>query len=117
MLIFKEITFDAAHYLPLVPDGHKCKELHGHTYRLKIWLEGAPDELGWVMDFAQVKRILQPVIDKIDHKVLNNVEGLENPSCELVAMWIWDQLKPMLSLLKKVELHETPTSGVIYEGN
>jgi 6-pyruvoyltetrahydropterin/6-carboxytetrahydropterin synthase len=116
MLIFKEITFDAAHYLPLLPDGHKCKELHGHTYRLKIWLEGEPNELRWVMDFAQVKRILQPVIDKIDHKVLNNVQGLENPTCELVAVWTWEQLKPRLPLLKRVELHETPTSGVIYEG-
>jgi 6-pyruvoyltetrahydropterin/6-carboxytetrahydropterin synthase len=117
MLIYKELTFDAAHYLPSLSEGHKCKEMHGHTYRLKVWLEGKPSAIGWVMDFSEVKKILQPVLDKIDHKVLNNVEGLANPTCELVAMWLWNELKPRLPLLKKVELHETPTSGVIYEGD
>jgi 6-pyruvoyltetrahydropterin/6-carboxytetrahydropterin synthase len=117
MLIFKELTFDAAHFLPHLPEGHKCKHLHGHTYRLKIWLEGKPNDIGWVMDFSLVKQKLQPVIDLIDHKVLNDVEGLNNPTCELTAIWLWRKLKPELPLLKKVELHETPTSGVVYEGD
>ena len=117
MLLFKEITFDAAHYLPLLPEEHKCREMHGHTYRLKIWLQGKPDAAGWVMDFAEIKKILIPVVDLLDHKILNNVEGLFNPTCELVAVWIWNRLKPQLPLLSKVELHETPTSGVIYEGD
>lgn len=116
MLIFKEVTFDSAHYLPLLPEGHKCRDMHGHTYRLKIWLNGKPNEIGWVMDFAEVKKILMPVVDQLDHKVLNNVEGLNNPTCELVAVWIWNKLKPQLPLLCKVELYETPGSGVIYEG-
>jgi len=116
MLIFKEVTFDAAHYLPLLPDGHKCKAMHGHTYRLKIWLNGKPDDTGWVMDFAEMKKILMPVVDQLDHKVLNHVEGLKNPTCEMVAIWIWDHLQPQLPLLCRVELHETHTSGVVYEG-
>jgi 6-pyruvoyltetrahydropterin/6-carboxytetrahydropterin synthase len=117
MLIFKELTFDAAHFLPQLPDGHKCKDLHGHTYRLKIWIEGNINEIGWVMDFSEMKKTLQTVIDMVDHKVLNNVEGLLNPTCELTAVWLWKKLKPVMPLLKKIELHETPTSGVIYEGD
>ena len=117
MLIFKEVTFDAAHFLPLLPEGHKCRNMHGHTYRLKIWLNGKPGEQGWLVDFAEVKKALMPVVDQLDHKVLNDVEGLPNPTCELVAVWIWNKLKSSLPLLCKVELLETPTSGVIYEGD
>jgi 6-pyruvoyltetrahydropterin/6-carboxytetrahydropterin synthase len=116
MLILKELTFDSAHYLPELPEDHKCRHIHGHTYRLKVWLEGKPDEIGWVMDFADLKKSLMPVIDTIDHKILNHIEGLENPTCELVAVWLWKKLKPTLSSLKRIELYETPTSGVLYEG-
>ncbi len=117
MLIFKEFSFDSAHYLPNVPDGHKCKEMHGHTYHLKVWIEGnTHPKFGWVMDFADLKKIVQTVIDKVDHKCINTVDGLENSTCELFAVWFWDLLKPEIPLLKKIELHETPTSGVIYEG-
>ncbi len=118
MLLFKEFTFDAAHYLPNVPDGHKCKEMHGHTYRLRVWLEGQPDAaLGWVMDFAELKKAVKPLLDQLDHKCLNNIKDLPNPTCELIAVFIWDNLKPLLPLMKKIELHETPTSGVVYDGN
>ncbi|HEX6916231.1 MAG TPA: 6-carboxytetrahydropterin synthase QueD [Chitinophagaceae bacterium] len=117
MLIFKELTFDAAHYLTSVPEGHKCRNMHGHTYRLKIWLDGPLNDNGWVMDFTELKKALLPVTEQLDHNVLNTVPGLENPTCELVAVWIWNQLKPGLPMLKKVELYETPGSGVIYEGD
>lgn len=117
MLLFKEFTFDSAHYLPNVPEGHKCKEMHGHTYRLRVWIEGTPDPvIGWVMDFADLKKIVHPVVDQLDHKVMNNVKGLENPTCEQIAIWLWNQLKPSLENLKRIELNETPASGVIYEG-
>lgn len=117
MLIFKEFTFDSAHYLPHVPDGHKCKEMHGHTYRLRVWIEDQPHpQLGWVMDFADLKAIVKPVVDQLDHKCMNQVAGLQNPTCELIAVWIWEQLKPALPKMTRVELHETPSSGVIYEG-
>ena len=117
MLLFKEFTFDSAHFLPNVPEGHKCKEMHGHTYRLRVWVEGPLDPLlGWVMDFAVLKKVVKPVVNRLDHKCLNKIEGLENPTCERIAVYIWDQVKPLLPLLAKIELHETPTSGVIYTG-
>jgi len=117
MIIFKQFSFDSAHYLPNVPEGHKCKEVHGHTYKLIVYLEDKLDDtLGWVADFAEVKQIVASVVTIIDHKLLNNIEGLENPTCELLAVWIWNKVKDQLPALKKIELHETPTSGVIYEG-
>lgn len=117
MLIFKSFTFDSAHFLPNVPEDHKCKRMHGHTYRLTVYLEGSLDpNLGWVVDFADLKRIIKPVIDSVDHHVLNDIEGLENPTCEKMAVWLWDQIKPGMPMLAKVELWETPTSGAIYEG-
>ena len=117
MIVFKEFTFDAAHFLPNVPANHKCRNIHGHTYRLMVFLEGEIDpKYGWVMDFAQLKDTVVSVVSITDHCLLNDIKGLENPTCELIAVWIWDQLKPLLPALKRIELHETPTSGVIYEG-
>jgi 6-pyruvoyltetrahydropterin/6-carboxytetrahydropterin synthase len=118
MKIFKEFTFDAAHFLPNVPEGHKCKEIHGHTYHLKVDLEGPLlPALDWVMDFGDLKKIVNPVIDSVDHKFLNKIPGLENPTCEALAIWIWNKIKPELPLLKAIELKETPTSGVVYNGD
>lgn len=117
MKIFKKFTFDSAHFLPNVPEGHKCKEIHGHTYKLTVFLEGELEkDLNWVSDFAEVKRVIKPVIDRIDHKLLNNIEGLENPTCEQIAIWLWDKIKGDMPLMSRIELHETPTSGAIYEG-
>lgn len=117
MLIFKKFAFDSAHSLPHVPDGHKCKEVHGHTYHLTVFIEGDLDEkLGWVMDFAEIKRVIKPLVDRIDHKYMNDIEGLENPTCEIIAKWLWDRIKPEIPKLKKIQLDETPTSGAVYEG-
>lgn len=117
MQIFKQFTFDSAHFLPHVPDGHKCKEIHGHTYRLTVYVEGELEKkLEWVMDFAEMKNVIDPVVKSIDHKLLNNVSGLENPTCEIIAVWLWNKIKPEIPLLTKIELHETPTSGAVYEG-
>ena len=117
MIIFKKFTFDSAHALPNVPDGHKCKEVHGHTYHLKVVIEGDLDNhLGWVMDFAEVKSVINPIIKSIDHKYLNDIEGLENPTCEIIAKWLWDKIKAGIPMLKRIELDETPTSGVVYVG-
>lgn len=117
MIIFKEFTFDSAHSLPHVPKGHKCKAIHGHTYRLKVLIEGELNpHLGWVMDFSDLKNIVKPVIDQIDHKYMNELEGLENPTCEAIAIWLWDRIKPSIPFLKEIELYETPTSGTIYRG-
>ncbi|NNF33410.1 MAG: 6-carboxytetrahydropterin synthase QueD [Saprospiraceae bacterium] len=117
MQIFKTFTFDSAHFLPNVPDGHKCKNIHGHTYHLKVIIEGKlEDRLQWVMDFADLKKVIKPIIDTVDHQLLNEIPGLENPTCERIGVWIWDQIKPQIPQLKRIELHETPTSGMIYEG-
>lgn len=117
MEIFKKFTFDSAHFLPNVPDGHKCKEIHGHTYQLTVYMEGEPDaQLGWVMDFAELKQAIEPVIKQVDHKFLNQIAGFENPTCENIAIWLWNQIKPNVPLLSRIELFETPTSGVVYKG-
>ncbi len=117
MIIFKDFNFDSAHFLPNVPDEHKCKQIHGHTYRMTVYFEGDLDEqFGWVIDFAEIKNEVNPIIKSIDHKLLNDIEGLENPTCEVIAIWLWNKIKQRIPLLCKIELFETLTSGVIYEG-
>ncbi len=117
MIIFKKFTFDSAHFLPHVADDHKCKNVHGHTYYLTVSVERELDEkLGWVMDFADLKKVLDPIVKRIDHKMLNEITGLENPTCEIFAIWIWNEIIDDLPGLKRIELNETPTSGAIYEG-
>ena len=118
MEIWKEFTFEAAHLLPNVPEGHKCRRLHGHSYRVRVYVSGIPDErLGWVMDFADIKAAAQPVIDELDHRYLNEIEGLENSTAEVLAKWIWTRLRPDLPNLSKIEIGETCTTGCIYEGD
>lgn len=118
MEIWNEFRFEAAHLLPHVPDGHKCKRLHGHSYRVRITVEGEPDQtLGWVVDFADIREACEPVRLRLDHYYLNEIDGLENPTSEVLARWIWRALKPALPLLRRVELSETCTSGCAYEGN
>ena len=118
MIIYKQFSFDSAHFLPNVPEGHKCREMHGHTYHLTIFAEGELVEPeGWVLDFTDLKHVVKPIIDQLDHKLLNNISGLENPTSEVLATWLWKQIKPSLPALKHIELKETPTSGVIYEGD
>ena len=117
MEIYKEFTFEAAHRLPNVPEGHKCARLHGHSFRVTIFVEAPVDEhADWVMDFADVKSAFKPTLDRLDHYYLNEIEGLENPTRENLARWIWRELKPVLPQLSKVITSETCTSGSIYRG-
>ncbi|MFI7208081.1 6-carboxytetrahydropterin synthase QueD [Micromonospora aurantiaca (nom. illeg.)] len=116
MEIFREFTFEAAHRLPHVPDGHKCARLHGHSYRVEVHVSGEVGaETGWVMDFGDIKKIVQPVCDQLDHRYLNEVSGLENPTSEVLARWIWDRLVDQLPL-SAVMVRETCTSGCVYRG-
>lgn len=118
MEIYKEFGFDSAHFLPAVPEGHKCKQMHGHTYHLRVYIKGRPDpETGWIMDFKILKDRVLPLIDLVDHRLLNEIPGLENPAAENITIWFWDKLKPLLPQLSRIELKETPTTGVIYDGN
>ncbi len=115
--IFKEFTFEAAHFLPTVPEGHKCRNLHGHSYKLKVWLHGPVDvKLGWVMDFSDLKNTVSEIINVLDHTCLNEIPGLENPTCEILASWLWEKLSPKLSGLYELHLNETETSGCVYSG-
>lgn len=117
MEIFKEFAIEAAHWLPNVPEGHKCRRMHGHSFRIQVCVEGRVDaRLGWVMDFADIKAAFEAIEDRIDHRCLNDVEGLENPTSENLARWIWARLLPALPNLSKVMVRETCTSGCIYQG-
>ena len=117
MEIYKEFSIEAAHRLPHVPEGHKCSRLHGHSFQVSIHVSGSVDtHHGWVMDFSDIKNAFKPIWEQLDHHYLNDIPGLENPTSENLARWIWLQLKPGLPLLCKVVVRETCTSGCIYSG-
>jgi 6-pyruvoyltetrahydropterin/6-carboxytetrahydropterin synthase len=115
--IFKAFTLESAHRLPNVPAGHKCARVHGHSFRVEIHVSGPVDpQLGWVMDFADVKAAFDPLFRQLDHNYLNDVPGLENPTSENLARWIWQKLEQSLPQLSAVVVHETCTSGARYTG-
>ena len=117
MEIYKVITFDAAHKLPNVPEGHPCGRLHGHTYRVEIHISGSVDKKsGWVIDFAEIKKAASPVIEELDHYCLNEIKGLENPTSENIARWIWGRIRKSLPFQSKIVVQETPQSCAIYKG-
>jgi len=117
LTIFKVFSIEAAHRLPHVPAGHKCARVHGHSFQVEVHVSGPIDpQLGWVMDFADVKAAFQPLYDQLDHHYLNDVPGLDNPTSERIAMWIWERLQPALAGLARVVVHETCTSGCDYRG-
>jgi 6-pyruvoyltetrahydropterin/6-carboxytetrahydropterin synthase len=116
--IYRDITFEAAHRLPNVPPGHKCARLHGHSYRVRVWVTGTVDpQLGWFMDLGELRDRLEPVRLQLDHYYLNEIEGLENPTAEHLARFIWERAEPLLPGLSCVEVMETCTSGVRYQGS
>ena len=117
MKIYKDITFEAAHMLPNVPEDHKCRQLHGHSFKIRITLDGPIDKsIGWVEDFSELKKAFDPIYQKLDHHYLNEISGLENPTSENLVKWIWERLKPNLKYLCSLEVKETCTTGCIYEG-
>ncbi len=117
MDIFKIFTIEAAHRLPNLPENHKCRRLHGHSFRIEIHVSGPlAEKEGWIMDFADVSRAFSPIYDQLDHHYLNDIPGLENPTSEHLARWIWKQLKPRLPQLSQVLVRETCTAGCIYRG-
>lgn len=118
MELFKEFAFEAAHRLPGVPSDHRCARLHGHSYRVQVHVSGEVDpESGMVIDFTDIKAAFKPIVDEyLDHHYLNDVPGLENPTSENLACWIWQRLSPALPQLSAVQVRETSTSGVIYRG-
>jgi 6-pyruvoyltetrahydropterin/6-carboxytetrahydropterin synthase len=118
MEIWKEFGFEAAHRLPYVPADHKCARLHGHSFRVAVHVAGPLDPtLGWVMDFAELKAAWKPIDALLDHRYLNDVPGLENPTSEVLARWIWARLHPALPGLSQIVVRETCTSGCVYRGD
>jgi len=118
MEIFKQFTFEAAHRLPNVPSGHKCARLHGHSFEITVHVCGQVGEnTGWVVDFADISSAFKPIRDQLDHYYLNEINGLENPTSENLARWIWQRLKPNLPGLCQLTVKETCTAGCIYRGD
>jgi 6-pyruvoyltetrahydropterin/6-carboxytetrahydropterin synthase len=114
----KTFRFEAAHDLPTFPPDHKCRRLHGHSFRFEVIVEGDVDsEKGYLIDYGDIKRAAEPLVKRLDHFYLNEVEGLSNPTSEVLARWLWDHLKPALPMLAEIVVHETCTSRCEYRGS
>jgi 6-pyruvoyltetrahydropterin/6-carboxytetrahydropterin synthase len=117
MELRKTFQFEAAHRLPGLPENHKCWRLHGHSFQVTIIVAGECDpKMGWVMDYADITRAFKPFWEQLDHHYLNEIPGMENPTSEIIASWIWEHLKPRLPLLTGIEVAETCTARCLYLG-
>ena len=115
--LVKDFRFEAAHWLPNVPEGHKCRRMHGHSFRGEVAVRGETDpNTGWLIDFADLRQAVDPIVQQLDHYCLNEIEGLENPTAEMVAIWIWHKLAPQVPGLARVTIEETCTSRCHYFG-
>lgn len=116
--LVREYRFEAAHRLPKVPKGHKCERLHGHSFKVELSVRGLVDpETGWFIDYGDLDDRWQPLHELLDHNYLNEVPGLENPTSEVLAGFIWERLKPDLPTLTRVTVHETCDARCEYEGD
>ncbi len=113
----KTFQFEAAHLLPRLPETHKCRRLHGHSFQVEIAVAGQCNpELGWLIDYADISAAFKPLWEQLDHRYLNDIPGLDNPTSETLAAWIWQRLKPRLPQLVEVIVAETCTARCIYRG-
>lgn len=113
----KTFHFEAAHDLPTFPADHKCRRLHGHSFRFDVVVEGEVDPVkGYLIDYGDIKKAAEPLVKRLDHFYLNEIEGLSNPTSEVLAKWLFDRLKPVLPLLSTIIVHETCTSRCEYTG-
>jgi len=118
MDVTKTFSIEAARSLPNLPEGHPCKNIHGHSFKITITVSGNVDpHSGFVMDFGDIDAACKPILSQLDHTYLNDIAGLENPSSEYLCMWIWERLKPTLIGLSQIEINETDSTGCIYKGN
>jgi 6-pyruvoyltetrahydropterin/6-carboxytetrahydropterin synthase len=115
--LIKQFHFEAAHDLPTFPPDHKCRRLHGHSFRFDVIVEGEVDpEKGYLIDYGGIKIVVDPIVRRLDHYYLNEIEGLNNPTSEHLAKWLWDRIKPVLPMLSEIVVHETCTSSCQYRG-
>jgi 6-pyruvoyltetrahydropterin/6-carboxytetrahydropterin synthase len=113
----KRFRFEAAHFLPVAPPGHPCRRLHGHSYQVEVTVGGPiSPESDWVMDYGELSRAVRPVLEPLDHNLLNAVPGLENPTSEVLAAWLWQRLSPLLPGLQKISVLETSKTRCDYRG-
>lgn len=113
----KTFRFEAAHWLPTFPEGHKCRRMHGHSFEVDVVVEGEVDpKLGYLLDYGVIKQAIEPIRLQLDHYLLNEIPGLENPTSEMLCKWIYDRLKPELAMLSLVRVHETCSSTAEYRG-
>jgi 6-pyruvoyltetrahydropterin/6-carboxytetrahydropterin synthase len=116
--LVKDFRFEAAHLLPHVRAGHKCRRLHGHSFKIEVEVSGVVDEdRGWLIDYADIQAAFGPLQEALDHRYLNEIEGLENPTSEVLARWIWQRLAPRLPSLSRITVHETCNSRCVFEGD
>jgi 6-pyruvoyltetrahydropterin/6-carboxytetrahydropterin synthase len=114
----KSFRFEAAHLLPTFPEGHKCRRLHGHSFRFDVIVEGEVDPaLGYLIDYGDIKRVVDPIVKQLDHYYLNEIPGLENPTSEVLSQWLWKRIKPALPLLSRIIVYETCTSSCEHDGH
>ena len=115
--LVKEYRFEAAHRLPKVPAGHKCQRLHGHSFRIELTVAGPVNEAtGWFIDYGELDQAWDPIYQEVDHNFLNEVKGLENPTSENLARWLWERLKKKLPALAAVTVFETCDARCVYRG-
>ncbi len=115
--LIKSFTFEAAHWLPSFPQGHKCRRMHGHSFRVEVVVEGdVPPDRGYLIDYGRIQDAIEPVRQALDHRCLNEIEGLENPTSEVLAAWIFERLRPVLPLLAGIVVQETCTARCEYRG-
>jgi 6-pyruvoyltetrahydropterin/6-carboxytetrahydropterin synthase len=113
----KQFHFEAAHFLPTFPADHKCRRMHGHSFRFDVEVAGELDEAkGYLIDYGDIRKVVDPIVKQLDHYLLNEIEGLSNPTSEIIARWLWQRIEPALPLLKKIIVYETCTSSCQYEG-
>ncbi len=116
--LVKTFGFEAAHWLPTFPEDHKCRRLHGHSFRVDVVVEGEVErDKGYLVDYGDITAAFEPVHGQLDHRCLNDVEGLDNPTAEMLAAWLWRQLKPALPMLTEINVHETCTTACVYRGD
>lgn len=113
----KSFQFEAAHTLPSLPDGHKCRQMHGHSFKVEVSVHGEIDEkVGWVYDHKRISEAMNPLIDRLDHSYINDIEGLESPTIEIMAAWFWRKIEDQLPGLSEIVIYETPTARCSFRG-